>query len=655
MLRKNTLYTLLVVSLFVVTSCAKVSIKDGMQAYDELRYKDAITHLENGLSKVDDVEARKALADAYMRTNRFNEAADTYSILSSDPSINDNDRIAYGRALMATGENAEAESLFDAILADSPGNEEAQALRSSCRKMEEFKVDSARFTVKSISIPDLSATYAPYIDGNRVFFSGEKAGAGEADQYTGLKYTDLYKATLGETSFDQVTKVDGVNDRYHDGAAVLTKDKRSMILTRSNYERKGRLKGNEADVSTTQLYSSVLEEDGGWSTPERLSFCEDKFMYAHPALSSDGNTLYFSSDMGGGFGGMDLYKSTKVNGEWSQPVNLGSTINTSGNEVFPSLRSNDSLYFSSNAHQTLGGLDLMYAVDQGGSWTGPFHLSYPLNSAADDFGIAFLPDNDKGLFSSDRSGVDQIYTYTEQEINFALKGLVTTQTTGEPIENAKIIITNLTDGTEQELMSDDVGMFELDLLPGKDYRVRAEKEGFFSVNEEVSTKNKNSSEDINLNLPLLPLSNPDDTAQNGDGNGDGDGNSKVDALPKGVDGNNPYQIPNILWDYNKWNIREDAKPYLDYVAKLLKDNPDLKVEISSHCDSRGSNFFNERLSEKRAKAASNYLVSKGVRRSMLISTGYGEEKLLNRCSDDVECTEDEHQVNRRTEFTVLNQ
>ncbi|MCH2197703.1 MAG: OmpA family protein [Flavobacteriales bacterium] len=641
--------TLLVLGVLLLASCAKISIKDGLQAYDELRYTDAIDHLERGLAKVDDEEGRRALAASYLETNQFASAVETYVILASNPSNTDEDRINYGRALMATGDYANAEEIFDGILSREPGNEVAQALRSSCRRIEEYKADSSRFDIKPLST-GMDAAYAPFAFGSGIYFSAEKEGTGEEDKYTGLKFTDLYFADVSNGTIGNPQPVEEVNDKYHDGIAVVSDDQQTMILTRSNYERKSRLSANAEEINVTQLYISSKDGEGKWSEPQLLPFCDENYMYAHPALSADGKTLYFSSDLQGGFGGMDLYKTTMNDqGVWEKPINLGSELNTPGNELFPSLRSDDSLYFSSNAHETLGGLDMMYSVHQGGNWNGPFHLPYPMNTAADDFAISFIDGSDLGYFSSDRSGNDQIYSFEETEQIFTLDGLVTSQTSGNPIEGAKIIITNLTDGTEEIIYSDDVGMFELDLLPGKDYRIRAEKEGYFSINEEVSTKNKPNGDNIDVNLALLELSNPDGTAGNGDGNGDGNG------YPKGMNPNKPYEIPNIHWDYNKWDIRLDAQPYLDYVAKLLKDNPDLKVEIGSHCDSRGSDYFNEQLSERRAKAVSEYLVRKGVRRSMLISRGYGETRLLNNCSDGVDCTEDQHQDNRRTEFTVMNQ
>ncbi len=673
-----------------------MSVKDGIQAYEELRYQDAIVHLEKGLSKVDSDPGRRALAESYLRTNEFAKSKEMYEQLIAGTSSNDNDRINYGRVLMSTGDYSKASDVFSGVLSREPGNEVAQSLRSACKNISGFMADSSAFDIQQLSIDAVTAAYAPHAVQNGVYFSGERAAGGEKDQYTGLKYTDLYFMSNGGDSLSTPTKVEGVNGKYHDGIASLSADGSTMILTKSFYNKQNKqLRSNAENVNMTQLYISKKDEEGKWSTPQLLPFNDENYMFAHPALSADGTILYFSSDMNGGYGGMDLYMSKLENEVWTKPENLGSTINTPGNELFPSLRSADSLYFSSNAHGSIGGQDLNYVVRNGATWNGPFHLPSPINSPYDDFGMTFTPGSKKGYFSSDRSNnTDGIYTFVENDLMFTLNGVVTRKLNGDPVPNAKIILMNLTDGTEEVFYTDDIGMFEMPLIQGKDYRVRAEGDGYFAINEEISTKGPQESTEKNLTLALLDISNPEGTAQNGTGsnsengnqngsgseNGQGNntengsgsengqGNSSENGsgtstdnqnqtgkgLPNGMTENAPYSIPNILWDYNKWEIREDAKPYLDYIAKLLKDNPDLDVEISSHCDSRGSDFFNEQLSEKRARSVADYLVKKGIRRSKLISKGYGESKLLNNCDDTRECSESQHQMNRRTEFKVLN-
>lgn len=654
MIKTSIRLSTIAMAVVLLGSCARVNLKDGMQAYNELRYQDAIQHLSKGLDKLDDEAARRAYAASLFQTHRYAEARVQYEILSAKPGFTDDDRIQYGRTLMALKKYEDAEAVFDGILSRNPENTLAKNLSNSSKRAGVVLRDSSQYDVSPVYTDGLTSAYAPFVKDGKVYFSGAKSVIGEKDAYTGLSFTDLYEASLNGANMSTPTKVIGVNSSYHDGIASISPDGSTMILTRSNYGTGKKLEVNDESVNTMQLYSATKTEDGKWSAPVLLPFCKASNMYAHPSFAPDGKTLYFASDMSGGFGGMDLYSVSLENGTWGTPTNLGSAINTPGNEVFPNFRSADSLYFSSNAHQTLGGLDVVYSVKRGNTWGEPVQLPYPVNTSFDDFGMTFTNSGTTGFFSSDRSGNDQIYAFVENDTQFSLSGLVTRKLDGSPIDGAKITIQNLTDGTEEVFVSDELGMFEDALIAGKDYKVKVEKDGYFAVTENVSTRNTAGSREVKLNLEMLELSNPDGTADGGTGNNDGTGNGVDGKLPKGVDANSPYQIPNILWDYNKADVREDARPYLDYVAKLLKDNPGLKVEVSSHADSRGSDFFNDELSNRRAKAVSEYLISKGVKRSMLISRGYGKRKLLNKCSDGVECTEAEHQVNRRTEFKVID-
>ncbi len=663
-------------SALVLASCASLNIKEGISSYQNYEMDDAIVLLEKGLDKKDHPEGRRSLADAYAQTNQFDMAVEQYELLALSTVLTDDDRIAHGKALMASERYGDAEKIFSGILSRDPSNELAQSLKSSCNKIQEYKQDSSLYEVAPLNIGGTEIAYAPVIFKEGLLFTGERSNSGPKDAYTGLNYTDLFYAPGSGKDFAAAEKMEGVNQKFHDGIATISADGNTMILTRSNYKRKNVLDVNAAEESTTQLYMSEKQEDGTWSAPELMSINDPNYMFAHPSLSSDGNTLYFSSNKAGGFGGMDLWKVEKLEtGEWGTPMNLGGKVNSKGDEVFPSLKSADSLYFSSDAQQTMGGLDLLFSAQRNGIWSTPQHLAYPLNTPRDDFGIVFK-DGQSGYLSSDRSGKDQLYTFLIFEPSVVMNGVVTKKGSTLPLSDAIITIINKTDGTEEVVQSDEVGMFEMPLLPGKDYEIKVEKEGYFSTIENFNTRNIQSNESLEQNFALLPLSNDEnDISDNGSGDGSNDGkqngtgdksdnndgnkngnsgeNNNGNGSTDGINENKPYEIPNINWDYNRWDIRADAEPYLNYVVKLLKDNPDLRIEISSHCDSRGSDAFNDALSEKRAQEVVKYLVAKGVKRSMLISKGYGKRRLLNRCKTGVECSEAEHEANRRTEFKVL--
>jgi len=630
----------------LMSSCASLYISSGKTAFDDMKYDESINLLEKGLSKKEDFAGRMSLARAYMGTSQYAKAAESYAIASVEPEMSDTDRIEYGKALMASENYTKAQEVFEAILVRDRGNEVVTALSSACKNIGSLKRDSALYSVKPLNIPGLRTIYSPmpYEDG--ILVSGEKVVSGAKDPYTGFSYTDLYYVKKDGSSWASPQAMTALNGNYHDGIACLSKDGKVMYFTRSNYDGK-RLDKDATNVNNTQIYYSNKSAEGNWSEPKALPFNDENFMFAHPSLSSDGSTLYFSSNKSGGFGGMDLYKSTLQETNWSSPVNLGANVNTTGNEVFPFYQNKDTLYFSSDSHTTIGGQDILYSVNRSGDWSKPYHMSYPMNSPNDDFGIVFTESGSKGYLSSNRMGADQIYEFEIFNPVLTLKGLVTGIEDVMPIGGAKITIMNLTDGTEEVIYSDENGEFAYPLQPGKNYRVKIEDDGHFAQTKEISTIGKTSSEEIPLifEMKQLIVSNPVDI---GNPNGSGTGGN----LDK--DGEFAYAVPNIYWDYNKWDIRPDAEPYLNQLVKLFKDNPNLKVEIRSHCDSRGSYPFNDELSQKRATAVVDYVISKGVKRSMMISKGMGERKLVNKCKDGVECSEEEHQKNRRTEFLVIS-
>ncbi|MEY3397411.1 MAG: hypothetical protein RL220_5, partial [Bacteroidota bacterium] len=400
--------------------------------------------------------------------------------------------------------------------------------------------------------------------------------------------------------------------------------------------------------SNTQIYMSRSQPDGTWGKPELLSFNDTKSKNAHPAFSADGSALYFSSDRPGGFGGMDIWTVPVNGGQWGSPANLGSTVNTKGNEVFPTTLGNDTLYFSSDSHRSLGKFDILYSVRNNGSWEDPDHVSFPINSNRDDFTLIWNEDRKSGYFTSARSGNDLIYKFTYEVPEITLKGLVAGESSKLPLGGAMITIQNLTDGTTETYYSDGNGVYAADLLPGKDYKITTELEGYFSTSDNVSTKDIVTSQELQkvTELKEVIISAPEKTAGT-TGQPDNSESTEQAGIPKGI-----YDIPNIYWDYNKWDIRPDAEPYLEQVVKLFRDNQQLKFEIHSHTDCRGSHEYNDDLSNKRASAVVDYLVKHGVNRGSINSKGFGERKLLNGCTDGVECTEDKHQQNRRTEFIV---
>ena len=344
--------------------------------------------------------------------------------------------------------------------------------------------------------------------------------------------------------------------------------------------------------------------------------------------------------MPGGSGQSDLYISELINGEWQKPVNLGSELNTFGNEVFPFLANDSTLFFSSDGHLGYGGLDIYESVLVDGKWTTPWNLKLPLNSPYDDFSIVFNKNLTDGFFSSNRAGgvgSDDIYAFRNYHrtpvivkpveiIEPLISGLVKDKKTLAPLDSATVFLLNSNNGEVLVLKTNSKGYFESPIIKGVTYIVKAMKPNFFddclsfSVTDDTNGVNNKISRDLLLDKYAL---------------------------------NQVFKIENIYYDLNKWFIREDAKPSLDELVHILKQNP-LTVELGSHTDCRASSAYNNSLSGKRAESAVNYLIANGIDPQRLTYKGYGETMLINKCADGVACSEAEHQANRRTEFKITS-
>jgi len=618
-------------------SCASLYTKAGKDAYNNLQYQDAIYYLGKGIAKKDDADSRRKLADSYMRVNDYQNALSNYEIASTYTDNSDNDRVNHARALMGVERYSDAKTILEGILSRDASNAFAKNLLASCKNVNRMKADSVNYIIEPVTIPAGGPVYAPRLYNGGLLFSSP-SGNGNIDPYTKLPYTNLFISKREGASWSVPQELKGINSDYHDAVAAISPSGTSIVFTRSFTLESGTLAGNDNKVSTTQLYTSRKSNEDSWLEATLMPFCDNKYMYTHPALSSDGQTLYFSSDMPGGFGGMDVWSVKMTDNVWGTPVNLGGNVNSPGNEVFPTLRKDDELYFSSDMIESLGGYDLMSSQNRNGIWERPVHLSYPLNSSHDDFSVAWNADGKTGYFSSDRFGSDRIFSFIEDDSKVIFNAMVTGRDSKLPLGGAKIIIKNLTDGTEQMYLTDGNGKFTAELAKGKDYQMVSELEGYFSQTDNFNTRG--NEDPINKMIEMAELYVTDANA----GKNDENGNSKK---PKGI-----YDLPDIHWDYNKWDIRRDAEPYLDNLVKLFRENKELKFELRSHTDCRGSFEYNDDLSSKRAKAVTDYMVKKGVPRSIIVSKGYGERELLNNCSDGVMCEESLHEQNRRTEFVV---
>ena len=626
----------MVVAIGLLSGCARLHLEEGQAAFDELRYQDAIHHFGKAVQRIPEPEAYRMLAGAHAIVNEHEEAAMAYSVLVALPEATDEDRLDYAAVLFKQGDYAQAERILNAVSQRDPGNEIAAALRQSAVLAQDDRRDTTAFVLNPIETPGIRSAFAPLRDGNTLYFTGAVERPGARDPYTDLSFTDVYQMPI---SGGTPQLVPGINGPYHDGLAAPAPDGSILVFTRSSHkeDKANRLLTDDSDVNNTTLYYARKGLES-WERVFEIGLSDGANMYAHPAWSPDGTRLYFTSDMPGGYGGMDLWYIRRNGTTWEYPpVNMGPMVNSAGDDVFPSLKGNDTLFFASDAHITFGGLDVLFTVrDSTGAWGAPMHLDYPLNSQSDDFALTFNPDGKSGFVSSDRYGYDRLLKFNIVERPLLVEGLVVDSITGAPIPNATINLLDAEDGSAVALNSDLNGEFSLNLPHGRTFRAEALMDTYFARNLEIRTPADPLVREMQIDIALVSTSELQD-----------------EDYASSIEPGDRFELPEIRWDYDSYRLREEAKPALSLVAEFLQNRPGIEVELRSHCDARGSDSYNQKLSERRANSAARYLLDLGVPQNQVHPVGVGEEELRNECTNGVPCSEAKHQENRRTEFLVI--
>lgn len=619
----------------LVSGCATYYYEHANNNFDKFHYNKAIVQYKKSLSKKIYIpDAQVQLAHAYRLTNNFQLAEDEYAQLVTAPDCDPVNQFYYAKMLMINGKYPEARVWLSRYLNTFPNDSLANSMLASCNDLSSFMVDTTLYTLTFQPFAGMNSSFNAVNFKEGIVFAGENKEGGRKNPWNGQHYLDLFytqKDYEGQW-ISPITLKGEINGIYHEGPATFNQSHDIVYFTKSNYLTQRRLDKNEANINNLKIFKASLI-DNKWQQLEELAFNSDDYSCGHPALSEDGKTLYFVSDMPGGYGGTDVYM-TKIqeDGQWSAPKNLGQTINTPGNEMFPYMHGNDTLYFASEGHNSMGGLDVLMTWHNSDTWHEPVNLNYPLNSSADDFGYFLNGGNHRtGYVSSNRAGTDAVYSFRINDPTLILKGVVTVKGTGAPIKNALVILSIPDDTASIRILTDDKGYYSTPLSLEKSYKLMASKENFLSQSAALSTIGQKISKEYIQNFQLEAI-----------------------VLQK------PIVIPNIYYDFDKWVIRPDAAIELDKIVTLLKDNPNIRIEMGSHADCRGTFKYNERLTEKRARAAVQYLVDKGIDAKRLEYKGYGETQPVNDCGcepDQVgpgkDCTREQHQQNRRTEFKVI--
>ncbi|MFZ9030658.1 MAG: OmpA family protein [Robiginitalea sp.] len=499
------------------------------------------------------------------------------------------------------------------------------------------------FIVRNLEINSKYSDFGPMFYGdNRIVF----ASASDSSFFSTRRYKwnnqpflDLYVASMNEGSNELHSAVKfskKINTKYHEAAVTFSPDQQTMYFTRNNYGKK--LNRDINGVNHLKIYRS-RKVGGSWTEAEELPFNGEDYSTGHPALSPDGSKLFFVSDMPGSLGETDIfYVDINADGSFSMPKNLGANINTKHKEMFPFV-SEGKLYFSSNGHIGLGGLDVYESVfDPESGFLPAKNVGKPVNSKSDDFSFIIREDTHSGYFASNRrggKGDDDLYSFDRllpEEVNEnAIAGVVIDLISGEVLPEAMVSLLDENQIKLKEMTSSADGSFVFEELGGNTrYHIRTVKEGYQEENREVQTlKNELVSTEIAMN--------------------------RLEERIVMEEGIRKLKIDKILFDFDKFTIRNDAASELDELAAMMKQYPSMVIKIESHTDSRGSDAYNKYLSDKRAKSTRDYLIRQGIAPSRIESAvGYGEERLLNDCDGSVQCSSGEHQRNRRSEFIIVN-
>ena len=599
----------------------------------------------------------KRLAECYRRLNQTNKAITAYKNVIRYKQADSLTHLRLGQMYMRNGNYKEAAKSFAAsvdslkLTVDSCNLRLAKVGLESATKAPQWKKDGSAYTVKKADLFNSRRDdYSPMLAGeenDQLFFTSTRNQA-QGDEYsgiTGTKNADIFYSQKDEKGkWGKPQTIDSeLNSAYDEGACCFSPDGKTMYLTQC---------ASDPDYPRYARIMVSQRSDAAWSKPKELIISHDTLSsFAHPAVSPDGEWLYFVSDISGGMGGLDIWKCRLLNPtEAGYIENAGPIVNTPGDEMFPTFRPNGDLYFSSNGHPGMGGLDIYYIAAKDISGLSPLtaHLShpgFPLNSQADDFGMTFEGKLNQGYFCSNRGdlrGMDHIYSFFNPEIVQTVKGWVYEQD-GYELPAAQVYMVG-NDGTNIKLSVRSDGSFTQEINPGVDYVLLGTCKGYLNHQEQIRVEPVTKSEEYVLQFPLANISAP-------------------------------VLIENIFYDFNKATLRPESKTALDQLVQLLNENPNVTIELSAHTDCRGSDAYNERLSQQRAESVVNYLIASGIAADRLTPKGYGEsnpKKIKRKVAEKYEFLKEGdvlteefiaalpeeqheqcHQMNRRTEFKVL--
>lgn len=706
----------------------KTNEERGDLLFDEFAYTQAIDQYKIALEKTDNPSILLKIADSYRKLNDPGNSSEWYAKAMENEVTEPTAYLHYAEALSSMQNYVEAKKWYQKYETLASDDNRPGMKIETIENLSQLEDRSGEITITQANFNSTASDFSPtfYEDDKLLFVSAreQEKPIKNLFNWDQSEYLNLYSV---DSSGNAKEFHKHINSRYHEGPLTVYDNGRQMIFTRNDYL--GSLGRSAEGVTKLKLYTTSKNSEGKWNKPLEFKHNSSEYSVGHPTVTKDGKLLIFASDMPGGYGGTDLYRSQWVEGEWSEPVNMGKVINTEGDEMFPFISEELHLFYASNGHGGFGGLDQFGIELAKLDNTVPMNLGRPLNSSFDDFGL--IVRINKGYFSTNREGGknnDNIYAFTASGPlirSYMLRGMIADMNTKQPVPGAKVVLKAGDGSTLAQAVTDQKGGYAFAIDPGERYGVEVFKEEYLHNSADIDindraklewTKNIDLKPDYGFNLAGIIKERDSDTAiagvqvtlidnmtgkkvldittdevgkflhsiedrelndrisyqvrleregylsktltynaeltQPGTINLNEFLNISMDKIDVGTDIGKLIDIQPIYFDLGKYNIRKDAATELDKIVQIMQENPAIEIELGSHTDSRGSAASNERLSGKRARASADYIVSRGIEKNRIVGKGYGEGQLINQCADGVKCTEEEHQLNRRTEFKI---
>lgn len=629
----------------------KVLEKKAGAEFDKFAYVDAIKLYEQVAEQGHkNAAVLKKLGDAYYFNGKFTEANKWYVELfegtyidKGQANIGSEYYYRFSETLKAIGDYEKSARAMHRFSELESEDSRAKLFLSNKDYLNKIENKEQSFELTNLVFNSPYSDYGAAMYGDRLIFTSARLTPTQPKNmihsWTNESYTSLFASTinLDGTFENPVLFSTELESQVNDAAAVFTKDRKTVYFTRNNSSASGKRRKNKDDSTLMKIFKATMLDNGTWGNIVELPFNSDNYNTANPALSPDEKWLYFASDREGTLGQSDIYRvGIFGNGNYSTPENLGKGINTAGRENFPFISSDNYLFFSSDGLPGLGGLDIFVAkINENGTIGEPVNMGMPINSSYDDFSFYINGSGANGFLSSNRpggKGGDDIYAFKEKPCQQELIGAVSNKATKEVLKNAMVVISDALYKSADTLYTDNIGEFKSKVLScNEKYRVLVQKDAFNTIEMVVDITGVSGVKRIDVSLePVIePIKVNDDLFE------------KLKLKP-------------IYFDFNTDNIRVDAEIELFKIVEVMKLNPNLTIDVRSYTDSRGNPSYNLNLSDRRAKSTRDWIVNYGIDGRRVTYRGFGDTQLINNCRKGVQCTEEEHAENRRSEFIVTD-